>query len=204
MAKTATKFNVKLPTEAVRPLYAAAGATDLAVEIARGYVSDAQVKVTDAQKKASKRVSAVDLEPKALQTRAVSLVNARGDVLTKDATARQAKLEKAVADFQGQAKAFPAKVEAFVNGTVQDLNGTYAELAVRGEKLVTRIRKQQATKDTVAAAKNTTAKAKATRTTATKGATATRSNAKATGTTAKKTAKKATKATSAGASKVGA
>ncbi len=73
MAKN-PKFNVKLPSEAVRPLYAAAGVTDLAVEIARGYVTEAQVKVTDVQKKASQRVSSVDLEPKALQSRAVSLV----------------------------------------------------------------------------------------------------------------------------------
>lgn len=195
MAKTATKFNVKLPTEAVRPLYAAAGATDLAVEIARGYVSEAQVKVTDAQKKATQRVSAVELEPKALQTRALTLVNTRVDVLSKEAKARQAKLEKAVADFQGQAKAFPAKVEAFVNGTVQDLNGTYVELAVRGEKLVTRIRNQQATKDAVSSAKTTSAKAKSARTTATKGATATKTSAKATTTTAKKAAGNAASAT---------
>ena len=104
MAKN-PKFNVKLPSEAVRPLYAAAGVTDLAVEIARGYVTEAQVKVTDAQKKASQRVSSVDLEPKALQTKAVSLMNARVDELSKEAKARQERVEKAYAELQGQAKA---------------------------------------------------------------------------------------------------
>lgn len=222
-----------LKTEAVRPLYVVAGATDLAVEIARGYVGEAQVKVTDAQKQASKRVQSGDFEPKALQSKAVELVNARVDELTKEA------------------KSFPGRVEAYVSATVTDLNETYAELAIRGEKLVTKLRKQQASQDLKAAAKTTTAKAKATRTTAkkgasatrtsakatatsvqnaaastmasaekaaapaksrakatgttaTKGASATRSNAKATGTAAKKTAQKSAQAVSDGASKIGA
>ena len=110
MAKN-PKFNVKLPSEAVRPLYAAAGVTDLAVEIARGYVTEAQVKVTDAQKKASQRVSSVDLEPKALQTKAVSLMNARVDELSKEAKARQERVEKAYAELQGQAKALRISAE---------------------------------------------------------------------------------------------
>lgn len=204
MPKT-TQFNVDvLRTEAVRPLYVVAGATDLAVEIARGYVNEAQVKVTGAQKKATERVQSVDLEPKALQSRAVELVNSRVDGLTKDAKARQARLEKAVADLQQQARSFPGKVEAYVNDTVTDLNETYAELAVRGEKLVTKLRRQQASQDLKAATKTTASKAKATRTTAKKGATATRSNAKATGTAARKTAKKSTKAVSDASGKVGA
>jgi hypothetical protein len=211
-----------LRNEAVRPLYVVAGATDLAVEIARGYVSEAQVKVTGAQKKATRRVQAVDFEPKALQSRALELVNARVDELTK------------------QAKALPGKVEAYVDDTVTDLNDTYAELAVRGQKLVTKLRKQQASQDLKAAGRTTTAKAKATRTsakkgaastrtsakaaatsakkaaapaksrakatrtTATKGAASTRSNAKATGTAAQKTAQQAVQAVSDGAGKVGA
>jgi heparin binding hemagglutinin HbhA len=194
MAKN-PKFNVKLPSEAVRPLYAAAGATDLAVEIARGYVTEAQVKVTDVQKKATQRVSSVDLEPKALQTKAVSVVNARVDELSKEAKARQARVEKAYAELQDQAKAFPAKVEAYLNGTIADLNGTYVELAARGEKLVTRIRRQQATQDAKAAASTTVAKAKSTKTSAGKGASATTTSAKGTATTAKKSAAKSASAT---------
>ena len=41
MAKT--QFNVEqLKTEAVKPLFAVAGATELAVELARGYATEAQ------------------------------------------------------------------------------------------------------------------------------------------------------------------
>jgi hypothetical protein len=189
MAKN-PKFNVKLRSEAVRPLYAAAGATDLAVEIARGYVTEAQVKVTDVQKKASQRVSSVDLEPKALQSRAVSLVNARVDELGKEAKARQVRVEKAYAELQDQARSLPAKVEAYVNGTIADLNGTYVELAARGEKLVTRIRLQQATQDAKAAANTAVTKAKSTKTSAGKAASATTTSAKGTATTAKKSAAK--------------
>ena len=190
MAKN-PKFNVKLPSEAVRPLYAAAGVTDLAVEIARGYVTEAQVKVTDAQKKASQRVSSVDLEPKALQTKAVSLMNARVDELSKEAKARQERVEKAYAELQGQAKALPAKIEAYLNGTIADLNGTYVGLAARGETLVTRILGQQATQDAKAAANTTVAKAKSTKTSAGKAASATTTSAKGTATTAKNSAAKA-------------
>ena len=171
MAKK-SQFNVEtLKSEAVRPLYAAAGVTDLAVEKARGYVSTAQT-----------RVQSVDLEPKALQNKALELVNAGVDEFTKEAKARQSQLEKSVAD----------------------LSDTYGELAARGEKLVARIRKQQATKDAKAAGKSTVARSKATKTTATSGAKKTASAAKATKTSASKTAKKSATATKAGAEKVGA
>ena len=73
MAKT--QFNVEqFKTEAVKPLYAVAGATELAVELARGYAAEAQKatqgRITEVQSRVSgvqARVAKVDLEPKALR-----------------------------------------------------------------------------------------------------------------------------------------
>ena len=58
-----TKFDIK--TEATRPFYATVGVTDLAVEVARQYVTDVQAKVADVQKKIEK----LDFEPKSQQAR---------------------------------------------------------------------------------------------------------------------------------------
>ena len=56
-----TKFDIK--TEATRPFYATVGVTDLAVEVARQYVTDVQAKVADVQKKIEK----LDFEPRNLR-----------------------------------------------------------------------------------------------------------------------------------------
>ena len=196
-----------LKTEATKPLYAGVGVTDLAVELVRDYVTVAQKRVTD-----------LDLEPKALRTQATTVVNARVDALSKDAKARRTAIEKLVAELQSDAKALPAKVQAFVDDNVAAVNGAYDDLINRGESLVTRIRKQESTKATVASAKTTTAKAKTTKTQATtatkstakkatttakKKSTAPKSSAKATTTAAKKTTSSATKAVGDAAAKVG-
>lgn len=206
--KSSLPSDLKVDLKAAsKPLYAGAGVTDLAVELVRDYVTEAQKRFAGAQK----RVTDLDLEPKALRDQATTVVNARVDALAKDAKARRGAIEKRVAELQADAKSFPAKVQAFVDENVSAVNGTYGDLVARGESLVTRIRKQESTQATAASAKTTTAKAKTTKTQATKAAKSTakkqsaapKRSAKATTTAAKKTASSATQAATDGAAKVG-
>lgn len=228
MAKTT--FDIK------STLYVGAGVADLAVETVRDVVADVQKRIVGVQKDVQTRVtdvqksvSAIDLEPQALREQALSVVSARVDAISKDAKARRSAIESRVAEFQGEAKTLPGKVQGFVDDNVATATSTYGDLAKRGEVLVSRIRRQESTKATASAAKTTTAKAKTTRTqaakatkstassakkTATKTATATKktaakkstapkSSAKATTTAAKKTATSAAQATTQAAAKVG-
>ncbi|MGH3346571.1 MAG: hypothetical protein ACRDO4_06280 [Nocardioides sp.] len=170
---------------AAKPLYAGAGITDLAVELVRDYVTEAQKRFAGAQQ----RVADIDLDPKA----------------------RRSAIEKRVAELQADAKTLPAKVQAFLDENLTAVNGTYGDLVNRGESLVTRIRRQESTQSTVTSAKTTTAKAKTTKTQASKAAKSTakkqsaapKRSAKATSTAAKKTASSATKAVGDAAAKVG-
>jgi len=140
MAKT--QFNVdQFKTEAVKPLYAVAGATELAYELARGYALEAQKTATERFSDVQDRVSKIEREPKALQNQAVSLVNARVDELTKDAKDAQNKFEARIAELQKDAKAFPAKFQGQFDEALAELTKTYESLADRGEKLVAAIRK---------------------------------------------------------------
>ena len=100
-------------------------------------------------------------------------------------------------------KAIPAKVEAIVTDTVEDLNQQYVELAARGRTLVNRIRGQQATHHLEAQAKNTSTKVKTTVTQTKKAVGTATSSAKATSTSAKKTASAAKRAAQAAAAKTG-
>ncbi len=159
--------------DATRPFYAAVGATDLAVELARSTATEVQTRFAGVQT----RLAKTDLEPKALADQAGTLVSARVDDLNKDA------------------KAFPGKVESLVNEyvadlneTVEDLNQQYADLAARGKSLVARIRRQQATQDLKAEVAATTSKAKTTATQTKKAAAQTKTAAKSTTTSAKKAA----------------
>jgi chromosome segregation ATPase len=144
MAKT--QFNVEqLKTEAVKPLFAVAGATELAVELARGYATEAQkatqerftevqTKVSDVQARVAKaeRPSAESLQAQA---------RTRVEELKSEAKEAQARFEARVADLQKEAREFPARFETLLNEALEDLNSTYAELATRGEKFVAAIRK---------------------------------------------------------------
>ena len=167
------KFDIK--TEATKPLYAGVGVTDLAVERVRDYVTVAQ-----------KRVTGIELEPKALRDQATTAV-----------AARRIAVEKRVAVLQAEAKGLPSKVQALVEENLATANGAYDALISRGESLVTRIRRQQSTQATTSSAKTATTKAKTTRTQASK---ATRSIAttakKSAGTTKKAAAKKSAPAKS--------
>jgi hypothetical protein len=130
MAKTQSK----IITESVKPLYAVAGATEVAYEFARGYT-------IEAQKTAAERLNKIEREPKALQNQAVALVNARVAELQKDAKDAQAKFEARVAELQKEARALPKKVQTEIDDTVTELARTYADLVDRGEKIVALIRK---------------------------------------------------------------
>ena len=143
MAKT--QFNAdKIKTEAKKPLFAAAGATELAVEYARGYATEA-TKATQAQLDAAQtrvkatqaRASKVDFDTKKVQADA----KARVEKLQADAKDAQAKFEARLAEIQKEAAELPAKFEAKLNEALKDLNTTYADLAVRGEKFVAAVRK---------------------------------------------------------------
>ena len=163
------KFDIK--TEALKPVLAGVGVTDLAVEAVREAVADVQKTATD---------------PK---------------VLRQQAQARRALIESRVAELQTEARAYPAKVttqlSTLVDENVSAANATYADLVKRGESLVGRIRRQESTKATVSSAKTTVAKAKTTATQVKEAAEATTAAADKTAATKvapkpKPTAKKAT------------
>lgn len=139
MAKTPSIDQIK--TQAVKPLFAAAGATELAVDIARGVATDAQKNAQGRIESVSARVSGVDRDPKALQAKAVALLNARVEEITKDAKDAQTKFEARVAEIQKEAREFPTQLQKQLNEALTELTGQYAELAERGEKFVAAIRK---------------------------------------------------------------
>jgi heparin binding hemagglutinin HbhA len=183
----------------VTPLYAIAGAGDLAVEKIREYGDDL-----------STRVVGLKDQPKTVQTELSKQFEKRQAELTKQFEKGQAELKKGQAELTKQfekltadAKTVPAKLRELpsvvserVNTVLGEAEATYDELAGRGKKLVTRIRKQAATEDLTAQVKTTASKAKATKTSATK-------NVKATATSARKSAASATTPASDAANKIG-
>jgi hypothetical protein len=137
-----TTFNVdQIRNQAVKPLYAVAGATELAYQYATGYATEAQKTAQERFAEVQKSVSKLDRDPKALQQQAVSAFNARFEELTKDAKKAQSRLESVVADLQKDAQAVPARLQSEIDDAVTDFAQTYAELVDRGEKLVAAIRK---------------------------------------------------------------
>ena len=155
-----TQFNVEqFRTEAVKPLFAVAGATELAVDFARGYATEAQKSAQERLDAAQARVTKVDFrDTKALQAQAREAVTARVEELTKDAKEAQAKFESRVAELQQDAKDFPAKVQKQLEDAVKELADTYADLATRGEKFVAAIRKDGVKAVTTKPAKKAPAK----------------------------------------------
>lgn len=123
-----TKFDLR--TEAIKPVFAYVGVTDLAVEKVRVAVADVSKRVAVVQKTDAKKIRAA--------------------------------IEARVNELQGEALAYPAKVQSLVDGNVTAATTAYSDLIKRGESLVGRIRRQQSTKATVKAADTTVAKAKTT------------------------------------------
>jgi hypothetical protein len=119
-----------IKAQAVKPLYAVAGATELAYQYATGYATEAQ-----------KSVSKIERDPKALQNQAVGALNARLDELTKDAKKAQSAFEARVSELQKDAQALPGKLQSEIDDAVTEFFATYTELVDRGERIVTLIRK---------------------------------------------------------------
>jgi hypothetical protein len=198
----------------IKPLYAVAGATEVAYQLALGYANEAQKSATNRLAEVQDRVKKVERDPKALQSQARGLVNARVEELTKDAKDAQARFEARLAQLQKDAKAYPTKVQKDLDEAVADLAKTYSELVERGEKLVAAIRKDgvkavnvisKLPAESTVARRERAVAGQGNVTTTTKGESKTQSPAKATAkkaTTAKKTtAKKATTAKTAAAKK---
>ena len=112
----------------VTPLYALAGAGDLAVEKLRVLSEDLTT-----------RVVALKDQPLPYQTVQTEL-NKRFEALSADAKTVPAQLRELPNTFQSR-----------VNTVVEQAEATYDDLAGRGKDLVTRIRKQQATEDLIRA-----------------------------------------------------
>lgn len=129
MSKTTSRVD-QFRTEAVKPLYAAAGATELAVDLARGYANEAQQK---AQKSAQERLSAVQAR--------VSSVQRDPKVLQNQARDAQNRFESRLAELQKDARDFPGRVQGQLAEALDELVSTYADLADRGEKFVAALRK---------------------------------------------------------------
>jgi len=173
------------------PLYAIAGAGDLAVEKLREVSEDVTtrfVALKDQPKTVQSELSKVQTE----LAKAQAELAKRFETLTAEAKTMPAQLRE-----------LPSAVQASLTTVLGQAEDRYDELAVRGKDLVTRIRSQQATDDFEAQARSTVSKAKATRTTARKAANSTSRSAKASATSARKTAKTASKAAGDAATKVG-
>src|ERR1700759_3562876 len=84
MARTQSTVD-QLKAEAVKPLYAVAGATEVAYEFARGYATEAQKQAQERLADVQSRVGKIERDPKALQNQATSLVNTRVEQLQKEA-----------------------------------------------------------------------------------------------------------------------
>ena len=137
-----TTFSVdQIKTQAVKPLYAVAGATELAYEFASGYTTVAQKTAQERLNEVQKSISKLDRDPKALQGQAVSVINARLDELSKDAKKAQSRFEARVTELQKDAQALPGKLQTEIDDAVTELAQHYADLVDRGEKLVAAIRK---------------------------------------------------------------
>jgi len=107
--------------DATKPFFAVVGAGDIAVEKARGIVTDVQDKV-------STNVNKVERDPKALTEQARTLFSTRIDELTKDAKEAQAKVEAQIKDLQADAKALPGKVEAQLKDLQAELKALPAKV----------------------------------------------------------------------------
>jgi len=180
------KFDIKtIQTPATKTLHAGVGVADLAVEAVKTYVADAQKKaqkrLEGVQKDAvkafedvQKSVKGFEFQPKALRSQATTVVTARVDELSKEATTRRDLIEKRVAALQADA-------QKFVTTNIETATDTYDVLAKRGETVVKKLRGEAA--QTVAPADKVVRKAAPKKTTAKK--------APAKKATAKKATKKA-------------
>ncbi|MDH2413356.1 hypothetical protein [Nocardioides sp. CER19] len=149
------KLKLDLPkVDVPKPVYAGAGAAELAVAAVKEYVDSVSKKVLDARGDVTARVSgyqkqAAGFEPKAFADTVQSKATARVGSLTAEAKARRAVIESLVSTLQADAKALPGKVTSFYKETSADALGSYQDLAKRGEVLVAKLRGEAPTEVTV-------------------------------------------------------
>jgi heparin binding hemagglutinin HbhA len=182
------KFEIptfEIPTEAARPLYAAAGATDVVVGYVRGAVVDIQKQLADVQT----RLGGLDFEPTALR----EVIEARVAELQGFVAENATTVNAAYADL--------AKRGEVLVGRIRTQESTKA--TATAAKTTTTKAKTTKTQATKAAKKTTKSTAKKATSTAKKTSTAPKSSAKATSTAAKKTVAKAAEASTDAAAKVG-
>jgi hypothetical protein len=126
--------SLEIPSAAQKPLYAAAGAGDLAVATVKTYVADVTKRVTGYQKDAQTRVAGVQKSVASFDARTI------GTSALDAAKARRAQVEARVAELQAEATALPGRVQAALESNVTTVTGafatTYADLAKRGEAVV--------------------------------------------------------------------
>lgn len=194
----ATKnLSTTLKTEAARPFYAVVGATDLAVELARGYATTIQGRVADVQTQVTK----IERDPKALRDQALVAVATRVNELQGDVNETVADVNETYTELAARGENLVLRIRK--QQATQDAKASARTTSAKAKTTTT-----QATKATKKTAKtaNASAKrtAKTTKTAAKKNTGPAKSSTKATGTAAKKTAAATAKATSDAASKVGA
>ncbi len=123
--------DVPVPAVAAKPLYAGVGATDLAVEKVKDYVTEVQTKVNSRVADVQKSVKEFEVpQPKSLQDKAVAQFNDN-----------RAKFEAKLVELQADAKALPKKVQGKYDENVATVTKQYADLAKRGESVVVKLRK---------------------------------------------------------------
>ena len=172
------KFRIK--TETIKPLYAGVGATDLAVERVRDYVTVAQQRARRTE--IEKRIAELQAEAKALPSKVQTIVD---DNLATVNGAYDALITR------GETLVTRIRKQESSKATVSSAKTTTAKAKTT---------RTQATKATKSTARTTAKKAS---TTAKKKSTAPKSSAKATTTAAKKTTSSATQAVADAAEKVG-
>jgi hypothetical protein len=166
-----------------KPLYAWAGAGDLAVEKLR----EVPAKVRELRSEVTvSKLKSVPSTQKRVVTEVPSKISAKFN------------------EFPRTPKALTSKLTEVTEAQYKAAEDRFDSLAVRGESIVKRIRTQKATTDLIAQAKTTVAKAKSVPTAAARStAGGTTTAAKSTVTAARKTATKAAGAVNAAAPKVG-
>jgi heparin binding hemagglutinin HbhA len=185
-----TKFEI--PTEAARPLYAAAGATDVVVGYVRAAVADVQKQFADVQT----RLGGLDFEPTALR----EVIEARVADLQGFVAENATTMNSAYADLAKRGETLVGRIRTQESTKATT---TAAKTTTAKAKTTRTQATKAANKTTTAAKKSTKATAKKATSTAKKTSTAPKASAKATTTAAKKTASAAAAATTDAAAKVG-
>jgi heparin binding hemagglutinin HbhA len=182
----------EIPTEATRPLYAAAGATDVVVGYVRDAVADVQKQLADVQT----RIGSLDFEPTVLR----EVIEARVAELQGFVVENATTVTATYADLAKRGETLVGRIRTQESTKA---TATAAKTTTAKAKTTKTQATKAAKKTTTTAKKSTKSTAKKATSTAKKTSAAPTSSAKATTTAAKKTAAAAVDATTDAAAKVG-